>query len=63
MNPIRLLGKMTAQGLLIDGSGFGGGSVLITQHDVAGAMGMGDLPAEAELVESRTIKHYELVEE
>lgn len=50
MNPIRLLGKMTAKGLLIDGSGFGGGSVLITQHDVAGAMGMGNLPAEAELV-------------
>ncbi|MAX54486.1 MAG: hypothetical protein CL537_03050 [Alcanivoracaceae bacterium] len=50
MNPIRLMAKMTAKGLLIDGSGFGGGTVLITQHDVAGAMGMGNLPAEAELV-------------
>lgn len=50
MNPIRLMAKMTAKGLLIDGSGFGGGSVVITQHDVAGAMGMGKLPAEAVLV-------------
>jgi len=50
MNPIRLMAKMTAKGLLIDGGGFGGSVVLVTPQDVAGAMGMGNLPAEAELV-------------
>ncbi len=50
MNPIRLLGKMTAKGLLIDGAGFGSGPVSIRPVDVAGAMGMGRLPLEAALV-------------
>ena len=50
MNPIRLLGKMTAKGLLIDGGGFGSGPVAIRPEDVAGALGMGRLPLEAGLV-------------
>lgn len=50
MNPIRLLGKMTAKGLLIDGAGFGSSPVSIRPVDVAGAMGMGRLPLEAALV-------------
>ena len=35
MNPIRLLGKMTAKGLLIDGAGFGSGPVAIRPVDLA----------------------------
>jgi hypothetical protein len=50
MNPIRLLGKMTAKGLLIDGAGFGSGPVAIRPVDVAAALGMGRLPLEAGLV-------------
>ena len=50
MNPIRLLGKMTAKGLLIDGAGFGSGPVAIRPVDVAGALGRGSLPLEAALV-------------
>lgn len=50
MHPIRLLGKMTAKGLLIDGAGFGSGPVAIRPVDVAAALGMGRLPLEAALV-------------
>lgn len=48
MNPVRLLGKMTAKGVRLDGGG--GGPVLIPASDVAAALGMGSLPRQVVLV-------------
>ncbi len=48
MNPVRLLGKMTAKGMRLDGGG--GGPVTIPAGDVAAALAMGRLPREAVLV-------------
>lgn len=50
MNPIRLLAKLTARGLRIDGGVGGGAPVTISAEDVAGALGMGNLSPEAQLV-------------
>ena len=41
-----LLAKLTAKGLIIDGSPMGGGIVEISQSDVAGALGFGRLSDE-----------------
>ena len=50
MNPIRLVAKLTARGVAIDGAGGGGGPVLISATDVGAALGMGRLKPEAILV-------------
>lgn len=50
MNPIRLVAKLTARGVAIDGAGGGGGPVLISATDVGAALGMGHLKPEAILV-------------
>lgn len=48
MNPVRMLAKLTAQGVKLEGGG--GGSVLVSETDVAAAMGMGSLDPFACLV-------------
>lgn len=48
MNPVRMLGKMTAKGLRLDGGV--GGPVLVPPSDVAAALGLGALPRPALLV-------------
>lgn len=48
MNPVRMMAKLTARGVMLTGGS--GGQVLISAEDVAGAMGMGNLPHLAETV-------------